>query len=183
MPNNPDAQKKERSQLSEDIEIPPIPKQTAGAVAGAAVGSIAGPIGAAIGGVVGAVAGKAAEKRRPIAPAARRTIRGVVKSSKAISQAPTGDARPENRLPNRAKPGRPLAARRKREYHVDRRQQNHAKRRELGEGRHRRGLLGKAMAVAENGIRRSIKKKRLAAQSLVLNLRLACQLGQLSPQS
>ena len=93
MPSNPDAQKKERSQLSENIEIPAIPKQTAGAVAGAAVGSIAGPIGAVVGGVVGAVAGKAAEKRRPIAPAARRAVRGVVKSSKAISKEP-GRRRP-----------------------------------------------------------------------------------------
>jgi hypothetical protein len=45
MPDNADARKKETSQSSENIEIPPIPKQTAGAVAGAAVGSIAGPIG------------------------------------------------------------------------------------------------------------------------------------------
>ena len=51
MPSNPDAQKKEPSQLSENIEIPAIPKQTAGAVAGAAVGSIAGPIGAVVGGL------------------------------------------------------------------------------------------------------------------------------------
>jgi hypothetical protein len=35
MPDNPDAQKKENTQSSENIEIPPIPKQTAGAVAGA----------------------------------------------------------------------------------------------------------------------------------------------------
>ncbi len=107
MPNNPDAQKKERSQLSEDIEIPPIPKQTAGAVAGAAIGSIAGPIGAAIGGVVGAVAGKAAEKRRPIAPAARRTIRGVVKSSKAISQAPRRRRPARKSVAKSRKPGTP----------------------------------------------------------------------------
>src|SRR6266480_4236399 len=88
MPDNPDARKNERSQSSENIEIPPIPKETAGAVAGAAAGSIAGPIGAVVGGVVGAIAGKAAEKRRPIAPAARRTVRSVVKGSKAISKAP-----------------------------------------------------------------------------------------------
>jgi hypothetical protein len=93
MPDTPDAQKKENTQSSENIEIPPIPKQTAGAVAGAAVGSIAGPIGAVVGGVVGAVAGKAAEKRRPIAPAAKRTVRKIVKSSKAISKAP-GRGRP-----------------------------------------------------------------------------------------
>src|SRR4029453_11039051 len=77
MPENSDAKKEENSQSSENIEIPPIPKQTAGAIAGAAAGSIAGPIGAVVGGVVGAVAGKAAEKRRPTAPAARRTVRSV----------------------------------------------------------------------------------------------------------
>ena len=77
MPDNSDAKKEENSQSSKNIQIPPIPKQTAGAVAGAAAGSIAGPIGAVVGGVVGAVAGKAAEKRRPIAPAARRTVRSV----------------------------------------------------------------------------------------------------------
>ena len=88
MPDNPEAKKEEDSQSSENIEIPPIPKQTAGAVAGAAVGSIAGPIGAVVGGVVGAVAAKPAEKARPIAPAATRTVRSVVKSSKGISKAP-----------------------------------------------------------------------------------------------
>ena len=66
MPKDPNAKKEENSQSSKNIEIPPIPKQTAGAVAGAAAGSIAGPIGAVVGGVVGAVAGKAAEKRRPL---------------------------------------------------------------------------------------------------------------------
>jgi hypothetical protein len=50
MPKNPNAKKEDTS--SKNIEIPPIPKQTAGAVAGAAAGSIAGPIGAVIGGVV-----------------------------------------------------------------------------------------------------------------------------------
>src|SRR4029434_9396583 len=88
MPDNPDAKKEEDSQSSENIEIPPIPKQTAGAVAGAAAGSIAGPIGAVVGGVVSSVVEKAAEKRRPIAPAAKRTVRSVMKSSKAISKTP-----------------------------------------------------------------------------------------------
>jgi hypothetical protein len=96
MPDNADARKKEKSQSSENIEIPPIPKQTAGAVAGAAVGSIAGPIGAVVGGVVGAVAGKAAEKRRPIGPAAKRTVRKIVRRSKAISK-PAGRRRPTTR--------------------------------------------------------------------------------------
>ena len=88
MPEDSNAKREENSQSSKNIVIPPIPKQTAGAVAGAAAGSIAGPIGAVVGGVVGAVAGKAAEKRRPIAPAARRTIRSVMKSSKAIPKKP-----------------------------------------------------------------------------------------------
>jgi hypothetical protein len=88
MPKDPNAKKEENSQPSKNIQIPPIPKQTAGAVAGAAAGSITGPIGAVVGGVVGAVAGKAAEKRRPIAPAAGRTVRSVMKSSKAISKTP-----------------------------------------------------------------------------------------------
>ena len=87
MPSNSDAQRKTRSQSSENIEIPPIPKQTAGAVAGAAVGSIAGPIGAVVGGMVGAVAGKAAGKPQPIAPQRGGTARSVVKRSKAISKA------------------------------------------------------------------------------------------------
>src|ERR1043166_5613551 len=86
MPDNPDARKSEPSQSSENINIPPIPKQTAGAVAGAAIGSIAGPVGAVVGGVVGAVAGKAAEKRRPIAPAAKRTVQAVVKKSSGLSK-------------------------------------------------------------------------------------------------
>src|SRR6478736_4696766 len=88
MPDNPDAKKEENSQSSKNIQIPPIRKQTAGAVAGAAAGSIAGPIGAVVGGVVGAVVGKAAEKGQPIAPAASRTVRSVMKRSKAISKTP-----------------------------------------------------------------------------------------------
>jgi hypothetical protein len=48
MPKNPNAKKEENSQSSKNIQIPPIPKQTAGAVAGAAAGSIAGPIGAVV---------------------------------------------------------------------------------------------------------------------------------------
>jgi hypothetical protein len=80
MPKNPNAKKEDTS--SKNIEVPPIPKQTAGAVAGAAAGSIAGPIGAVVGGVVGAIAGKAAEKRRPIAPAATQRVRSLMKSPK-----------------------------------------------------------------------------------------------------
>jgi outer membrane lipoprotein SlyB len=78
--------KKGNSQSSKNIQIPPIRKQTAGAVAGAAAGSIAGPIGAVVGGVVGAAVGKAAEKGQPIAPAASRTVRSAMKGPKAISK-------------------------------------------------------------------------------------------------
>src|SRR5690242_21964813 len=85
MPNDPNA-KERNSESSKNIQIPPIRKQTAGAVAGAAAGSIAGPIGAVVGGVVGAVVGKAAEKGQPIAPTARRTVRSVMKP--AISKTP-----------------------------------------------------------------------------------------------
>ena len=79
MPKNRNAEKENAS--SKNIHIPPIRKQTAGAVAGAAAGSIAGPIGAVVGGVVGAIAGKAAEKR-PIAPATTRSARSLMKSPK-----------------------------------------------------------------------------------------------------
>src|SRR5690242_5421324 len=85
MSDNSNAKKEQNSQSSKNIQIS---KETVGAVAGAAAGSIVGPITAVVGGVVGAVAGKAAEKRRPIAPAARQTVRRVMKSSKAISEAP-----------------------------------------------------------------------------------------------
>src|SRR2546429_6121594 len=88
MPEDSNAKKEENSQSSKNIEIPAIPKQTAGAVAGAAAGSIAGPIGAVVGGVGGAVAGKAAQKPRPIAPGTGRTLRRLVKRSKAISKQP-----------------------------------------------------------------------------------------------
>ena len=48
----PDRSKPEKrnQRPSEDIQVPPIPKQTAGAVTGAAIGSIAGPVGTVIGG-------------------------------------------------------------------------------------------------------------------------------------
>src|SRR6478672_3373480 len=109
MPEDSNAKKEENSQSSKNIEIPPIPKQTVGAVAGAAAGSIAGPIGAVVGGVVGAVAGKAAEKRRPIAPAARRTVRSVMKVPKRSRKNHAEDARAKDPLPNNAKLVRPPA--------------------------------------------------------------------------
>jgi len=61
MPDNANAE--------ENIDIPPIPKETAGAVAGALVGSMMGPVGTVVGGIAGAIAGKAASERR-LAPAA-----------------------------------------------------------------------------------------------------------------
>ena len=65
MPDRPKPQKKS-PRSSKDFQIPPIPKQTAGAVTGAAIGSIVGPTGAVVGGVVGALVGKAASDRRPV---------------------------------------------------------------------------------------------------------------------
>jgi hypothetical protein len=70
-----DAQHKESP---ENIEIPPIPKETAGAVAGAALGSLVGPAGAIIGGVVGAIAGKAAAKGK-LHPAVKKAAARVIK--------------------------------------------------------------------------------------------------------
>jgi len=54
MADDPDTQQSGGPPAAENIEIPPIPKETAGAVAGAAIGSMVGPAGAIIGGVVGA---------------------------------------------------------------------------------------------------------------------------------
>src|SRR5258708_1921289 len=71
-PDDPNAQ--------ENIDIPPIPKETAGAVAGAALGSMMGPAGAIVGGIVGAMAGKAASERR-LAPAAKKAVARVAKAA------------------------------------------------------------------------------------------------------
>ena len=71
MPDHSKPEKKNSPRPSEDIQVPPISKQTAGAVTGAAIGSIAGPVGAAVGGVVGAFAGKAASSERPVAKTVR----------------------------------------------------------------------------------------------------------------
>src|SRR5437660_12842675 len=88
MPDEPDAQKKESPQSSEDIQIPPIPKQTAGGIAGAAIGSVAGPVGAVVGGFVGALAGKGAASRRPIVPAVRKN---VAKGDKRANSRPASE--------------------------------------------------------------------------------------------
>ena len=71
MPDHPKPEKKSPPS-SKDFQIPPIPKQTAGAVTGAAIGSIVGPTGAVVGGVVGALVGKAASDGRPVGKAVRR---------------------------------------------------------------------------------------------------------------
>src|SRR5205809_6985818 len=63
----------------ENIEIPPIPKETAGAVTGAVIGSMIGPVGTVGGGIAGALAGKAASERR-LAPAAKKVGAGVSKA-------------------------------------------------------------------------------------------------------
>jgi Glycine zipper len=78
MPDHPKPEKKNLPS-SKDFQIPPIPKQTAGAVTGAAIGSIVGPTGAVVGGVVGALVGKAASDRRPVGKAVRRAT-GVRKA-------------------------------------------------------------------------------------------------------
>jgi hypothetical protein len=72
MPDQRKPEKKKRPPSSEDIQVPPISKQTACAVTGAAIGSIAGPAGAVVGGVIGAVVGKAAADGRPVGKAVRR---------------------------------------------------------------------------------------------------------------
>src|SRR6266496_574251 len=86
MPNHPKPEKRKSPPPSENIQIPPIPKQTAGAVTGAAIGSIAGPVGAMVGGVVGALAGKAASSERPV----RKAVRRVTAISKGALKRPPG---------------------------------------------------------------------------------------------
>ena len=85
MPNHPKPEKKKSPPSSEDIQVPPIPKQTAGAVTGAAIGSIAGPAGAVVGGVIGAVVGKAAAGGRPVRKAVRRA---TAVSKRALKRPP-----------------------------------------------------------------------------------------------
>jgi outer membrane lipoprotein SlyB len=78
MTDLPNPKKKKGSRASKDIGVPPIPKQTAGAITGAAIGSVAGPVGAVVGGVVGAVAGKVAGTE----PLSRTKILQPTRSSK-----------------------------------------------------------------------------------------------------
>src|ERR1700730_2121133 len=94
MPDHPKPEKKKSPRSSEDIQVPPIPKQTAGAVTGAAIGSIAGPTGALVGGVIGAVVGKAAADGGPV----RKAVRGAAGVPKgALKRHPVKKSRPESR--------------------------------------------------------------------------------------
>jgi hypothetical protein len=93
MSDHPKREKKESSQSSKEIQVPPIPKQTAGAVTGAAIGSVAGPIGAVVGGVVGAVAASAAG-----GGSLRKTARRVTTASKgALERHTRKKSRPASR--------------------------------------------------------------------------------------
>jgi hypothetical protein len=78
---------------------------------------------------------------------ARRTVQSVVKALER-SRKPPRQPRAKNPLPNRAKLVGVPASKRKREYRVDRRQQNRAKRRHSGTV----GLLGSALVFAASGI-------------------------------
>jgi len=93
MTNQPNSKSTRSPKTSEDIHVPSIPKQTAGAVAGATIGSVAGPVGAAIGGVVGALAGKAAASKRPI--------------PMAVRDATTSSKRARKRHPQKRSPRKP----------------------------------------------------------------------------
>jgi hypothetical protein len=93
MPDHPKPEKKSPPS-SKDFQVPPIPKQTAGAVTGAAIGSIAGPTGAVVGGVIGALVGKAAADGRPVRKAVRRA-RAVSKS--ALKRHPVKKSLPKSR--------------------------------------------------------------------------------------
>src|SRR4029450_3619415 len=94
MPDHPKPEKKKSPRSSEDIQVPPIPKQTAGAVAGAAIGSIAGPVGAVVGGVVGALAGKAATSGRRVRKAVKRA---EAVSKRALKGHPVKKSLPKSR--------------------------------------------------------------------------------------
>ena len=89
----------------ENIDIPPIPKETAGAVAGAAVGSMMGPVGAVVGGVIGALAGKAAGEGR-LKPAAKKVVARITR--------PAGKRTAKSSRSRNARPSRGTAKSRKR---------------------------------------------------------------------
>jgi Glycine zipper len=95
MPDHPKPEKKKSPPSSEDIQVPPIPKQTAGAVTGAAIGSIAGPTGAVVGGVIGALVGKAVtDDGRPV----RKAVGHATAASKsALKRHPVKKSLPKSR--------------------------------------------------------------------------------------
>jgi hypothetical protein len=116
MPDHPKPEKKKRPPSSEDIQVPPIPKQTTGAITGAAIGSIAGPTGALVGGVIGAVVGKAAADERPFRKAVRRAT-AVSKSARkrqpekeSRPKSPKGSGRLRAKGAKRTRPRKSLAA-------------------------------------------------------------------------
>ena len=133
MPDHPKPEKKKSASSSEDIQVPPIPKQTAGAVTGAAIGSIAGPAGAVVGGVIGAVVGKL----RPAGGQFGRLLDAPRQSRKAHSN----ETRQKSLCLSREKaPGGGYAPRVR-------------KGRDLG-NRHRRVRGRNAVAVARKGVKR-----------------------------
>ena len=76
MPDHPKPEKKKSPRPSEDIQFPPIPKQTAGAVTGAAIGSIAGPSWRSRWRSGRCSCGKSSEQGRPVRKAVRRATAG-----------------------------------------------------------------------------------------------------------
>src|SRR2546423_14977723 len=77
------------SSSSENIQIPPISKEAAGAAAGAVVGSVAGPVGAGIGGVVGAAGGRraASQSTAPVEKAAQAVSKKTPQPGKTAGKA------------------------------------------------------------------------------------------------
>src|SRR5213076_3370173 len=69
----------------ENIEIPPIPKETAGAVTGAVIGSMIGPVGTVVGGIAGALAGKAAGEGR-LRPAVKKAVGRIAPPARSIAK-------------------------------------------------------------------------------------------------
>ena len=67
---------------SENIQIPPISKEAAGAAAGAVVGSVVGPVGAVVGGVIGAALGRSArpQSAAPVKKAADQSIEAALQA-------------------------------------------------------------------------------------------------------
>jgi hypothetical protein len=108
------AEKEKSSQTSKAIHVPPIPKQTAGAVAGAAIGSIAGPVGAAVGGVVGALAGEAATRKRATRSKSRKAPGVSTGKARKTRPSPRSAARRSRKSAGRRQKSTSSRARRKR---------------------------------------------------------------------